>query len=52
MKTEKFGLIGTGDVTSCFVTIRFMKQELIEATGKVEMQKVTKVTCSPEVICD
>jgi len=30
---------------------RFVKLELIKATGKVELQ-VTKVTCSPEGICD
>jgi len=33
-------------------SVRFAKQELIEATGKVELQKVTKVTCSPEDICE
>lgn len=31
---------------------RFMKQELIEGTGRVELQKVTKVTSSPEGICE
>jgi hypothetical protein len=31
---------------------KFIKQELIEATGKVELQKVTKVTRSLEVICE
>jgi len=30
----------------------FITQELIEATGNVELQKVTKVTCSLEVICE